>query len=90
MDLSLNQIVFNEEWDSDHNYLTKFDLSYRYSLGEHVSLIAGPSLNWYASEIGMDDGAAMLNIPSHAHKFTSDEYQNWTWLGFNVGVAYKF
>jgi hypothetical protein len=90
VDLSVSEIVYNEEWNSDNNYLSKLDLSYRYSLGEHISLIAGPSLNWYATEMGMDDGAAILNIPSHAHSFNCDDYQNWTWLGFNAGIAYKF
>lgn len=90
LDLSFSEIVYNEEWDSDDNYLSKLDLTYRYNVGEHVSLLAGPSFNWYASENGMDDGAGMLNIPSHAHEFTSDDYQNWTWIGFNVGLAYRF
>ena len=90
MDLSINQIVYNEEWNVDDNYLSKFDLTYRYKLGEHVSLLAGPSLNWYASESGMDDGANILNIPSHAHNFSCDGYQNWMWVGFNAGIAYRF
>lgn len=90
MDLSISEIVYNEEWNSGDNYLSKFDLSYRFSFGEHVSLIAGPSLNWYASDMAMDEGRPMLNIPSNAHKFTSDEYQNWVWLGGNVGIAFRF
>jgi hypothetical protein len=90
LDLSINNIVYNEEWDADDNYLSKLDLTYRYSLGEHVSLLAGPSLNWYASDMSQDDGVRTLNIPSHAYKFTCDGYQNWMWVGFNAGLAYKF
>jgi hypothetical protein len=91
MDLSFNHIVFNEEWNSeDDNILAKFDLTYRYSLGEHISLLAGPSFNWYASEMGMDDANGRLNIPSHAHHFDCEGYQNWTWIGFNAGIAYRF
>ena len=90
LDLSVNNIVYNEEWDANDNYLTKFDLTYRYSLGEHVSLLAGPSLNWYASDMTQEDGVRTLNIPSHAHKSTCDGYQNWMWVGFNAGLAYKF
>jgi hypothetical protein len=90
MDLSINNIVYDEEWDADENYLSKLDLTYRYSLGEHVSLLAGPSLNWYASDMSQDDGARTLNIPSHAHTFTWDGYQNWMWVGFNAGLAYRF
>ena len=91
MDLSFNHIVFNEEWNSeDDNILAKFDLTYRYSLGEHISLLAGPSFNWYGSEMGMDDAYGSLNIPSHAHHFDCEGYQNWTWIGFNAGLAYRF
>jgi hypothetical protein len=90
LDLSVNNIVYNEEWDADDNYLTKLDLTYRYSLGEHVSLLAGPSLNWYASDMAQEDGVRTLNIPSHAHNFNCDGYQNSVWLGFNAGLAYRF
>ena len=90
MDLSFNDIVFEEEWDADDNYLTKLDLSYRYSLGEHVSLLAGPSLNWYVSEPGTNDADGYLNIPSHAHHYTSDDHQHSVWVGFNVGLGYRF
>jgi hypothetical protein len=90
LDFSVNNIVYDEEWDADENYLSKLDLTYRYSLGEHVSLLAGPSLNWYASDMSQDDGVRTLNIPSHAHRFTCDGYQNWMWVGFNAGLAYRF
>jgi hypothetical protein len=91
MDLSFNHIVFDEEWNSeDDNCLGKFDLAYRYSLGEHISLLAGPSFNWYATEMGMDDAYGSLNIPSHAHHFDYEGNQNWAWIGFNAGIAYRF
>jgi len=91
MDLSFNHIVFDEEWNSeDDNCLGKLDLTYRYSLGNHVSLLAGPSLNWYATEMGMDDASGTMNIPSHAHHFDYEGYQNWAWIGFNAGIAYRF
>jgi hypothetical protein len=91
MDLSFNHLVFEEEWDSDdNNCLAKFDLTYRYGLGEHISLLAGPSFNWYGSEMGTDDAYGNLNIPSHAHYFTCEGYENWMWIGFNAGLAYRF
>jgi hypothetical protein len=90
MDLSVSNIIYNEEWESNDNYLSKFDLTYSYSLGEHVSLLAGPSLNWYASEMSLDDGHSILSIPSHAHQFNCDDYQSWAWVGFNAGISYRF
>jgi hypothetical protein len=91
MDLSFNHIVYNDDWNSeDENGLGKFDLAYRYSLGKGISLLAGPSFNWYGSEKGLDDTYGSLNIPSHAHHFTCDDYENWVWIGFNAGIAYRF
>ena len=90
MDLSFSNIVYNEEWDANENFLTKLDISYRYSLGEHVSLLAGPSLNLYSSDMSQDDGAHTLRIPSHANSFASGGYRNWAWFGFNAGIAFTF
>ena len=90
MDLSVSHLVYDEEWDSDDNCLSKFDLTYRYRLGDHVSLLAGPSLNWYITENSADDSFVTPNIPSHAHTFNYDNNQNWMWLGFNAGLAYRF
>jgi len=90
MDLSFNHIVYDEDWNTDDNCLSKFDLSYRYSLGEHVSLLAGPSFNWYMSELQVGDGFGTLNVPAHAHNFSRDNNQHWMWLGINAGLSYRF
>ncbi len=90
MDISVNHIVYNEEWEPDDNCLSKIDLSYRYYLLEHVALFAGPSLNWYVSELTVDDRFGTLNIPSHAHNFSRDNNEQWMWIGFNLGLAYRF
>jgi len=90
MDLSVNHIVYNEEWSSDDNCLSKLDLSYRFYILEHVALVAGPSFNWYVSEMMVDDSFGTLNIPSNAHNFRHDNKEQWMWLGFNVGLAYRF
>ncbi len=89
-DLSANHIVYNDDWNSDENCLAKLDLSYRFSMGEHVSLLAGPSFNWYVSEIRVDDSFGTLNIPSNARTYRNEDKQEWTWIGFNVGLAYRF
>lgn len=90
MDLSFSNMVYNEEWDADDNFLTKLDLSYRYSLGEHVQVLVGPSLNLYSSDMSQDDGVQKMRIPSHAHSFTTSGYRNWAWFGFNAGIAITF
>jgi hypothetical protein len=90
MDFSANHIVYNEEWNTDDNCLTKLDLTYRLALGEHVSLLAGPSINYYISELGVDDSFGTLRIPSHALTIKSENHQEWGWIGFNAGLAYRF
>jgi len=89
-DLSANHIVYNDDWNSDDNCLAKLDLTYRYSMGEHVSLLAGPSFNWYVSEVMVDDSFGTLNIPSNARTYMHEDKQEWSWIGFNVGLAYRF
>ncbi|MGW8316763.1 MAG: LA_2272 family surface repeat-containing protein [Bacteroidales bacterium] len=90
MDLSVNHIVYNEEWSSDDNCLSKFDLSYRFYPLKHVGVFAGPSFNWYVSETRVDESMGTLNIPANAHNFSRDNNEQWMWLGFNVGIAYRF
>jgi hypothetical protein len=90
MDFSVNHLVYNEEWNTDDNCLTKMDLSYRYVLGDHFSLIAGPSINYYVSEMRVDDSFGTLRIPGHAWTSQNENNQEWGWIGFNVGLAYRF
>jgi len=89
-DVSANHIVYNDEWNSDENCLAKLDLSYRFALGEHVSLIAGPSFNYYASEVRVDDSFGTLRIPNRACTSLNENNQEWGWIGFNMGLAYRF
>lgn len=91
IDLSANQIIYNDDWNSKKdNYLTKLDLNYKLGLGEHVSLVAGPSFNFYVSEVKVDDSYGTLRIPYDAHTIINENSQEWMWIGFNVGIAYKF
>ena len=91
IDLSTSQIIYNDDWNTEEdNYLTKLDLNYKLSLGEHVSLVAGPSFNFYVSEVMVDDSYGTLRIPYDAHTIINENSQEWMWVGFNAGVAYKF
>jgi len=91
IDLSANQIIYNHEWKEDgNNFLTKLDLNYKLGLGEHVSLVAGPSFNFYVSEVRVDDSFGTLRIPYGAHTKVNDDNQQWWWVGFNAGLAYMF
>ena len=71
------------------NCLAKLDLNYRYSVTEHISLVAGPSFNTYSSEVRVDDRFGTLNSPDHAHTIVHEDSQRWTWVGFNAGLALR-
>jgi hypothetical protein len=90
LDLSASHIVYNDEWSSDDNCLAKMDLSYRFGLGDHVSLVAGPSLNCYVSEVRVEDSFGTMRIPSRAWTNLDEGHQEWGWIGFNLGLAYRF
>ncbi len=90
LDFSANHIVYNDKWDTDDNCLAKMDLSYRFALGEHLSLIAGPSINYYVSEVRVDDSYGTMRIPGRAWTNLNENSQEWGWIGFNVGLAYRF
>jgi len=91
IDLSNSQIFYNDDWNwSDDNYLSKLDLNYRLGLGDHVSLVAGPSFNYYVSEVKVDDQFGTLNIPYDVHTSVHQDKQEWWWVGFNAGIAYRF
>jgi len=91
IDLSTNQIIYNNQWREDgNNFLTKLDLNYKLCLGEHVSLLAGPSFNLYVSEVRVDDSFGTLRIPYDVHTIVGDDKQKWMWVGFNAGIAYRF
>jgi len=91
IDLSANQIMYSDDWNwEDDNYLTKLDLNYKLGLGEHVSLVAGPSFNFYVSEVMVDDSYGTLRVPYDVHTIVNENNQKWMWVGFNAGLAYKF
>jgi hypothetical protein len=91
IDLSANQIMYSDDWNwEDDNYLTKLDLNYKLGLGEHVSLVAGPSFNFYASEVMVDDKYGTIRVPYDVHTIINENNQKWMWVGFNTGLAYKF
>ena len=91
IDLSNSQIMYNDDWNwKDDNYLSKLDLNYRLGLGDHVSLVAGPSFNYYVSGLSVDDQFGTLRIPYDIHTSVHADKQKWMWVGFNAGLAYRF
>lgn len=90
IDLSYNQIVYNNNWDSGKlNILNKADFNYKYSVSEKFSLLIGPSFNVYVTEEKVDDEYGTLNIPYTIYYSVGTSSKLFMWLGFNAGLSLK-
>ena len=87
IDVSGNQIVYDNNWDSGLNLLNKLDLNYEFKLTPALSILAGPSLNVYVSDVKVEGEYGTLNIP---YTLSTSEWSNgktFTWVGFNAGIG---
>lgn len=92
IDLSTNGIVYDNDWNvwSKKNILNKLDITYRHKVGPQFSLLAGPSLNHYISEVKVGDSFGTLGTVGNLSKNENDSRRKSMWIGFNAGIAYRF
>lgn len=85
IDASTNSIVYNNTLPIDKtNVLNKIDFNYKFEFLPNFSLLIGPSVNVYVTEVGT------LNVP---YTLYSDEISGTNiniWIGANVGISYRF
>lgn len=89
IDLSANQIVYNNNWDSNLNILNKADFNYKYSISENFSLLIGPSFNVYVTEEIIDGEYGTLNIPYTLFTNQGTSSKLFAWIGINAGLSLK-
>lgn len=90
IDLSYNQIVHNNNWDSGKlNILNKADFNYKYSVSKKISLLIGPSFNFYVTEEKVDGEYGTLNIPYTIYTNEGTSSKLFMWLGINAGLSLK-
>lgn len=93
MDISTNVIGYDGElngWGDDKkNILNKMDISYRRQLTSKFSLIAGPSLNYYVSQVKVGESVGTLRTMGNLYSSESDNKQKAIWIGFNAGLAFR-
>jgi len=89
VELSSNQIVYNNNWNGNLNMLNKVDFNYKYSFSEKFSLMIGPSFNIYVTEKKVDGEYGTLNIPYsiYANEWSSGKL--FMWVGLNAGLSLK-
>jgi hypothetical protein len=92
IDLSTNAIGYDGEWnawDEEKNILNKLDITYRRQLTSKLSLIAGPSLNYYISEVKLGESFGTLKTKGNLSTSENDTRKKSTWIGFNAGLAFR-
>jgi hypothetical protein len=89
IDLSANNIVYDNNWSGELNLLNKADFNYKYSISEKLSLMAGPSFNVYVTQEKIDGEYGTLNIPYTIYTKEKAESKLYMWIGFNAGLAVK-
>ena len=89
IDLSANQIVYNNDWESNLNILNKADFNYKYSVSENFSLLIGPSFNVYVTHEKVDGEYGTLNIPYSIYTNEWSSGKLFMWLGINAGLSLK-
>lgn len=76
------------------NMTGKLDINYHYKITKNISVLGGPSLNGYYSEVQAGDTGnfGTISIPSHGVSYQEFNETNTqaVWLGFNVGINYTF
>ncbi|HEX2920188.1 MAG TPA: hypothetical protein VHO50_03385 [Bacteroidales bacterium] len=89
IDLSSNNIVYYNTWDTDLNLLCKADFNYKYSLSDNLSLLVGPSLNVYVTREKVESEYGTLNIPYTIYTKEWMTTKLFMWAGINVGLSLK-
>lgn len=84
--------VIKQNFNPNLDLLNKVDVSFRYNLGEHFDIFAGPSFNVYLSQHDPETESAALNVPYSlfTHDWGNDEGQTYLWIGANAGISVKF
>ena len=89
IDLSANQIAYNNNWETDLNMLNKADFNYKYCVSEKFSLLIGPSFNVYVTKEKVDGEYGTLNIPYTIFTNEGTSSKLFMWIGINAGLSLK-
>ena len=89
IDFSSNTIMHDRFIVWDLNMLNKFDLNYKYSFNDRLSVLVGPSFNHYISQYKTENGYGTLNLPYTLHEKVYDNTGTFTWVGLNIGASIR-
>lgn len=80
-----NHIAYDNDWD-ELNLLNKLNLTYQFQLTNRISVLGGPSLNHYISDVKVDGQYGTLDMPSPIWDHERQSDKQYIWIGYNVGV----
>lgn len=91
VDISTNGIVYDDEWNvwDEKNILNKLDVTYRRQMTPKLSLLVGPSLNHYISDVKVGNTYGTLRTVGNIKKDVNGDRLKSMWIGFNAGVAFR-
>lgn len=89
IDITANNLAYDNKFDGDLNLLNKLDLNYKYKISKGFSILAGPSLNVYVTKEKVHNEYGTLKIPYSFYNKESGNTNVAIWMGVNVGVAYR-
>ena len=77
--------------DSDFSHLTKLNINFGYQLQKHLYLTAGPSVNYYVTDDLDVNGQPNIELTSNQTiNRLNNNKRHQLWVGYNVGVGFKF
>ncbi len=84
--------IVHQNFNPRLDMLNKLDVNFRYALGDHFDLFAGPSFNVYLSQHDPETESSALNVPYSlfTHNWGNGEGQTYMWLGANAGICVNF
>ncbi|MCG8581350.1 MAG: hypothetical protein MI866_15615 [Bacteroidales bacterium] len=80
-----NQMAYDDDW-SKLNMLNKLNLTYQFHLTKRISLVGGPSLNFYITEFEVDGKYGTLDMPKTIWDHKGDQNMHYMWIGYNMGI----
>ena len=80
-----NQMAYDDKWGK-LNMLNKLNLTYQFHVTDRISLVGGPSLNFYISNHLVDGKYGTLNMPKTIWKHRGSSNMKAMWIGYNAGI----
>lgn len=80
-----NHIGYDNDWEK-LNMLNKLNLTYQFHISRRISIVGGPSLNHYITEVENNGVYGTLNMPKTIWEHQGRKNMQYIWIGYNFGI----